>query len=84
MITICRITQHIIGRASGRKNFAPILYENECYERKSNSIGGSKRHILQSMDPSQGIQTAVQIVSKPPDHSNGDQIYLLGGGGGAS
>ena len=37
----------------------------------------SKRHNLHAVDLSQRIQTAVQIVSKPPAPSNGAPIYRL-------
>ena len=39
---------------------------------------GSKRHSRQAEELSQQIQTAVQIVSKPPAPSNGARFTVLG------
>ena len=44
-------------------------------KRKSNHIGGSKRHSLQVVELSQRTQAAVQIVSNLPAPSNGGPIY---------
>ena len=48
----------------------------ECRQHKydKQSYNGSKRHRLQA-GPSQRIQTAVHIVSKPPALSIGGPIY---------
>ena len=40
---------------------------------------GSNRHSLQTVELSQRIQTAVQIVSKPPAPRNGRPIYRFSG-----
>ena len=57
-----------------------IIYANKDDDHHYYYYHGSKRHSLQAVELSRWIQTAVQIVPKPPALSNGCPIYRFGTG----
>ena len=67
-----------IGRSNGA--MLVLLDLSAAFDTIHNdNIFSSKRHSLQAVELSRWLQTAVQIVSKPPTSSNGGPIYLFWG-----